>query len=91
MIALIILAITTVAAIWEAFALKVLWGWFLVPLGLPAIGMAHAVGLALIATLLTHQAPSNMTSDERQSQVIGWGLATPAVALIVGWIAKGFM
>ena len=28
--------------------LKVLWGWFIVPLGVQAIGVAHALGLVLL-------------------------------------------
>ena len=30
-----------------------LWGWFVVPLGVPAIGMAHALGLCLVGWLFS--------------------------------------
>jgi hypothetical protein len=29
------------------------WRWFLVPLGVPPIGLAHAAGIGILATLLT--------------------------------------
>lgn len=38
-----------------AFVLTRMWGWFVVPLGVPAIGMAQAMGLALtLALMVTH-------------------------------------
>lgn len=89
MTGIITLAFTYVLTIWEAFAIKTLWAWFVATqFGLPLIGMAHAVGLALLASLFTHQAPSNVDDDGRLVQVLSWGAITPAVALAVGWIAK---
>ena len=38
---------------WKAFVAVQLWGWFLVPLGAPRVGLAHAVGLMLVATMAT--------------------------------------
>jgi len=34
-------------------AVMLVWRWFVVPLGLPEIGLAHALGLTVIAKLLT--------------------------------------
>lgn len=34
----------------EAFVLRDFWAWFFMPLGLPAVGLAHAWGLALTLT-----------------------------------------
>jgi cytochrome bd-type quinol oxidase subunit 1 len=59
--------------------------------GFPAIGMAHAYGLALLVSLVSHQAPSNSGEDERTAQVITWAIVSPACALIAGWIAKQFL
>ena len=39
----------------RAFILRDLWGWFLVPLGLPEISVLHAFGLGLFATLFVDQ------------------------------------
>lgn len=38
---------------WRAFVMTRLWGWFVVPLGLPAIGIAHAIGLSLLFGVVT--------------------------------------
>jgi hypothetical protein len=39
----------------RAFIIRDLWGWFLVPLGLPEISVLHAFGLGLFATLFVDQ------------------------------------
>ena len=36
----------------EAWALSALWWWFVVPFGAPALGFAHAIGLAVLARTL---------------------------------------
>jgi hypothetical protein len=86
----VLLAVLLAAAItlWEAFVLMVLWGWFIVPLGVKAVGMAHAIGLTLIASLLTHQAPSDLDDRDRISKSMRWSIAGPAIALVVGWVAR---
>lgn len=88
---LVFTALSIGMTLWEGYALMVLWRWFLTPLGLPAVGMAHAIGIALIVNLLTHQASSNAFDYERVEQSIAWSLIAPTVALVVGWLAKGAM
>jgi hypothetical protein len=41
----------------RAYVLLVLWRWFAVPLGLPAVGMMHAYGLALLVQFATYNPP----------------------------------
>lgn len=77
--------------VWEGFVLKVLWAWFLLPLGLPAIGMAHAVGISALVGLLAHQAPPDLNDDDRLHKVFQWAVCGPIAALALGWIAKQFM
>lgn len=42
------------AGVLGAFVLVQLWAWFMLPLGVPAIGVAHAYGIGVIATFLTY-------------------------------------
>lgn len=43
-----------VATFFGGYTLMVLWGWFAVPLGLPAIGIFHALGLGfLVSTFMS--------------------------------------
>lgn len=34
---------------------RLLWNWFVAPLGMPTLSLAHAAGLALLAELWTYQ------------------------------------
>jgi hypothetical protein len=79
-------------SIWEGLAIKTLWAWFVAQqFGLPPIGLAHAIGLALLISLVTHQAPSDIWDDERPGRVLAWEFVSPAVALAVGWIVRQFL
>jgi len=40
----------------QGWVFSVMWGWFVVPLGAPAVGAWHAAGLTSIWTLLTYKA-----------------------------------
>jgi len=46
--------------IWAGFVLKTLWLWFMVPLGIPVIGLVHALGLNL---MLKAFLPLNVIKD----------------------------
>jgi hypothetical protein len=81
-IALILLLI-----IQQAWAVSVLWGWFIVPLGLPAIGIAAAIGLSVTMSALRGR--RNGPGEK------GWGslaktVVQPWFCLGVGWIAKQY-
>jgi hypothetical protein len=75
----------------NGFVLSILWAWFMVPLGLPAIGKAHALGLACVIGLLSHQQPPDCASDKPAWARIGNSMivsfVAPVLTLIIGWIA----
>jgi hypothetical protein len=41
-----------ISSIAMGFTFSYYWAWFLVPLGLPAIGLAHAIGIAMTTSVL---------------------------------------
>ena len=47
--------------VFSGFVTTELWLWFVVPLGAPAINIAHALGLRMLLHLGTH----NYAADER--------------------------
>lgn len=49
------LAVWLVDVVAGGLVLTKLWVWFVVPLGPPPIGVAHALGIAVLVGLLTHQ------------------------------------
>lgn len=80
----------------HASVLSALWGWFIVPLGVAPIGIAHAFGLAVLAKYLRSQFALNSTPVELQSvakatQRLYESVAGALAALLVGWIAAGVM
>lgn len=65
----------------NALALSILWGWFAVPLGLPPIGVAMAVGLSTIVWLMTS---SHKSEDELPFITY---ILKLVLLLEIGWIA----
>lgn len=82
------IALVVLLAIQQAWAISVLWGWFIVPLGLPAIGIAAAVGVSVTVSALRGR--RGRSSDDGK-----WALAKAALqpwfCLAVGWTAKQFV
>lgn len=70
-----------------------LWEWFVVPLGMPAIGLAHAYGLVLLFTMHAAARSSLVARDDSISPNVGWltYLFTYTMAFIFGAVAKWFM
>jgi len=82
----------TLFAIYNAWVLSILWGWFIVPLGVKSLSIAHAYGVTLVAGLFlsTRGIKENKNQDDWVSSLITW-LILPLVALFFGWVAVGFM
>lgn len=86
----ILLAFDFLAVCLQGFALKLLWGWFMVPgLGLPTLPWVQAMGVAILANLLTSQ---HIPRDESKwRELVAHNISMPVVFLIFGWIAHLFM
>jgi hypothetical protein len=87
---------STIAYIVNGLVLSVLWGWFIVPLfNAPPLSITYAVGISLIAGMLTHQ--SQHKSDDKSStgealiNAFSTSLITPLLILLVGWIVQMFL
>lgn len=83
------IALLAFGAVWEGWVLSVLWRWFLVPLGAPALSIPAAIGVAIIVGMLTHQ--SSKTDDEDWAAKISAIFLGPPMMLLVGWITKQFL
>ncbi len=73
------------------FVLSYLWGWFVVPLGVPSIGMMHAYGISLVMSMVSFK-PSIHKDDKEvdKSKVVGLMFA-PWFALGLGYIISLLM
>lgn len=89
-----VLALAAISSIINGYALSVLWGWFVAPtFELPTLGIAQAIGIALVVTFLTHQYTDE--DDKEFSEKIGHAISAsvlkPLIYLLIGWIAFQFM
>lgn len=70
----------------NGLAVMWLWRWFVAPLGIPAIGFWHAVGVSMLASILAMRA---VASDfERRS--LSTTAYQVAVVLSAKWLCIGF-
>ena len=70
------------------WSISTTWLWFVVPLGLPAIGVFHAAGLRYIALLFTRGIPGD-SEDETFVEALSrcaWCCACWAVAVGMLWV-----
>lgn len=75
-----------------AYTLKSLWWWFMFPLGVPAIGLAHACGIDCLLTFIVWPAFAYYT-DKKQpalAQLLTSAMVS-GIILLVGKIAHAIM
>ena len=85
-----VLGFGVLAYILNGVALSVLWGWFMVgSFGLPAISVPLAIGIGIIVSYLTDQ--DQEVKKREIGEWIGYVLAKPIVALVIGWIVYQFV
>src|SRR3989344_254836 len=89
--------IMVVATLLRGYVLSVLWRWFMVPtLGLPALSVAQAIGIALVVGMLTHQSQHYYPEDKDEKTSnkvvrIIEPFLTPFVILLIGWVVRQYM
>lgn len=92
---LLVLAIG--AVITGAWAFSTLWGWFVVPLGFPALSWAHAYGIMLVVNILkikNKDFKSAVGEKKEFSDSVGELLGFFVVYLVavgLGWVTMLFM
>jgi hypothetical protein len=80
----------------RGLVLDILWGWFIVPVfHLPALGIAEAIGLSLIANyLITGGQEADIQKDAGEdalAKLFGKMILGPALVLLLGWAIHLFM
>lgn len=85
-----ILAAVILLTIWRGFILSCLWAWFMVPLGLPEIGVAHAIGVAFLVGMFLSHIKSSSETKEPVTELIT-PFVVGLIALIAGYIVHSIM
>lgn len=87
---LLALALAVPLTFWQGWMVARLWRWFVVPIGAPAIGLAQAVGLAVIVAMFRRSRGGKLADDHVALQLVyGSGDRTLQflVAALAHWIA----
>lgn len=88
-----LLAITLISIpfsiVWSAFVASHLWLWFVVPLGAPAISLAHAAGLMTIKGFIFAKIAKDEKTDTDENRkrihALVFMFVAPAVSLAFGY------
>jgi hypothetical protein len=65
--------------------LSYLWEWFVVPLGAPSIGILHAIGVAVLVSMLTYEGSGENTDEDAPFKRIITRLVAKGVAFAIAW------
>lgn len=87
---LVFVAFIGVMCLYHAWVIATLWAWFIVPLGVTKIGIAHAYGISTLITAVIGVRGLYAPEDKRQEALVA-SFLMPIIALFFGWIALGFM
>lgn len=86
----VFLIIMILLILYLTWAASTLYGWFLVPLGLPAIKFWHMYGIMLFVGVVFRGNP--FIPKKRAEGLQLWTIAgSPLVTVIIGWIIKSFL
>lgn len=85
-----VLATATALILVRSWVIWLMWGWFVVPLGVPAIGVVHALGLSALVGVLTHDGKDSDDADSALAAVITHLLRSGLWALL-GWAVHAAM
>ncbi len=91
--AIVLIILLILAALYRAWVTTLLWSWFLVPLGVPRVGVAQLFGIGIIVRLWVFEAkPSTYDKTSKEVLVeIGGNLAASTLAVVIGAVLKAFL
>lgn len=78
-------------AMWRAYVIIVMWGWFITPAtNIAAPTIYVLVGTLMVLTLILSRQKAEPPTDDPLSDYLGhaftWGLLYPALSLGTGWV-----
>lgn len=82
-----VLAAFAVSCVFSGWILQTMWAWFVVPLGVSPLSLAHAVGLDSLLTIYWYgSAKASKNSEEFWSNVCK-AVSAHLILLLVGFVA----
>lgn len=84
-----------IGTILRGWVLSILWKWFIVSaFGLPALSISAAIGVSIVASLLTFQyiySRDDRSDSEKIAGGLGVSIGAPLLILAMGWVVKQFL
>lgn len=74
--------------VWRGYVLSILWGWFVVPMGVMPLSAAHAAGLCLGYAFMGGYRESKL---EHPWKWLMWSWIVPAGSLAIGYVVRWYM
>lgn len=81
----LVISVRTGFILYEALVLHFIWKWFIVPLGVREISLAHSVGIMCFGSFFRAKIKERAKSSDWMT-IFG-----PLLILLIGWIAKQFL
>lgn len=85
---LALVGVMILLALFGAFTISTLWGWFVVPFGIQTISLAHAYGLSVLASVFMS---TRGLVEQKAAVTLTQGVMLYIFALLFGFIAVQFM
>lgn len=85
---LALVGVMILLALFGAFTISTLWGWFIVPFGVQSISLAHAYGLSVLASVFMS---TRGLVEQKAAVTLLQGVMLNVFALLFGFIAVQFM
>lgn len=76
---------------WLALVFMLLWGWYAVPLGAPALSFFQAFGVLLIVRVATLSVATKKTDPNEMMTFVSNLVLSPLLLLVTGWIGSFFI
>ena len=96
--AVLVIVATIISVLIAAWAFQTLWIWFIVPLGVSSISMAHAYGIMLVFSILKISPKDFDTKDKKEAKPFSDYVEKLCIYTLVylvavgmGWITMLFM
>lgn len=87
---LLVIVAVVAAVLWWSWATVVMWGWFMVPLGLPALSIPQVAGISGLISLF--KGPNTKKSEDKEwPEGLTLIVLSPAFILAFGWVALQFV
>jgi hypothetical protein len=85
------ISMSIVLALYGAFAVSMLWSWFVVPFGIMALSLPHAIGIDLLVGGLVFKSRLRDITEEESLYLLRDNALVSTLCLAIGWAAHLWM